>query len=67
VAHVQSWPLLEQLRSLRKPSKYDAELISLAVPALASMMVDPLLNVISAGVLLMCQGLTQPCYSGRKA
>eukprot|EP00775_Hariotina_reticulata_P003936 gene3936-4190_t len=50
-AHVQSWAPLEQLRSWLRPSKYDAELVNLAVPALASMMVDPLLNVISAAVL----------------
>lgn len=38
-----------QLRNLLQPSVYDAELLSLAVPALAAMTLEPLMNVFSAG------------------
>eukprot|EP00879_Flechtneria_rotunda_P015669 GHRR01016391.1.p1 GENE.GHRR01016391.1~~GHRR01016391.1.p1 ORF type:complete len:269 (+),score=96.47 GHRR01016391.1:113-808(+) len=46
----QPWGI-KQLGGVFRPSKYDAELFSLAVPALAAMMLDPLMNVISAAVL----------------
>eukprot|EP00878_Enallax_costatus_P016690 GHUV01017512.1.p1 GENE.GHUV01017512.1~~GHUV01017512.1.p1 ORF type:complete len:216 (+),score=64.64 GHUV01017512.1:297-944(+) len=39
------------IRTLLQPSKYDAELLSLAVPALAAMALEPLMNVFSAAVL----------------
>lgn len=37
------------IRTLLQPSKYDAELLSLAVPALAAMALEPLMNMFSAG------------------
>jgi hypothetical protein len=45
------------LQQLLKPSKYDAELLHLAVPALAAMMLEPLMNVLSAGGLECGQSL----------
>jgi hypothetical protein len=44
-----SWAVPRRLQQLLKPSKYDAELLHLAVPALAAMMLEPLMNVLSAG------------------
>lgn len=43
-----SWAMPSVLHVLQ-PSKYDAELLHLAVPALAAMMLEPLMNVLSAG------------------
>lgn len=40
---------LTHIQKLLQPSKYDAELLSLAVPALAAMALEPLMNVFSAG------------------
>jgi Na+-driven multidrug efflux pump len=39
------------LEQLVQPSQYDAELLHLAAPALAAMLLEPLMNVISAAVL----------------
>lgn len=41
----------QQVTQLVAPSPYDRELFALAVPALAAMLLEPLMNVISAAVL----------------
>eukprot|EP00882_Tetradesmus_deserticola_P004741 GHRQ01004996.1.p1 GENE.GHRQ01004996.1~~GHRQ01004996.1.p1 ORF type:complete len:364 (+),score=144.71 GHRQ01004996.1:1474-2565(+) len=46
-----SWDMPRRLQKLLKPSKYDAELLHLAVPALAAMMLEPLMNVLSAAFM----------------
>uniref|UniRef100_A0A383W375 Protein DETOXIFICATION n=1 Tax=Tetradesmus obliquus TaxID=3088 RepID=A0A383W375_TETOB len=46
-----SWSMPRRLQQLLKPSKYDAELLHLAVPALAAMMLEPLMNVLSAAFM----------------
>lgn len=44
------WSSLQQrVQQVLQPSKYDAELLHLAVPALAAMLLEPVMNVISAG------------------
>lgn len=39
----------QQAQRLTQTSQYDAELLHLAVPALAAMLLEPLMNVVSAG------------------
>lgn len=39
----------QKAQQLTQASQYDAELLHLAVPALAAMLLEPLMNVVSAG------------------
>jgi Na+-driven multidrug efflux pump len=43
----------QQVQRLTQTSQYDAELLHLAVPALAAMLLEPLMNVVSAGEWLV--------------
>lgn len=48
----RAWSSIQQrLQQLVQPSQYDAELLHLAAPALAAMLLEPIMNVISAAVL----------------
>jgi hypothetical protein len=50
----RAWSSIQrQVQTVVQPSKYDAELLHLAVPALAAMLLEPLMNVVSAGMCLM--------------
>jgi Na+-driven multidrug efflux pump len=47
----RAWSSIQrQVQTVVQPSKYDAELLHLAVPALAAMLLEPLMNVVSAGM-----------------
>lgn len=48
----RAWDSIQQsVQRVLQPSPYDAELLHLAVPALAAMLLEPLMNVVSAAVL----------------
>lgn len=48
----RAWDSIQhRVQQLVQPSPYDAELLHLAAPALAAMLLEPLMNVISAAVL----------------
>lgn len=49
-AHMAWSSLQQRTQQMLQPSQYDAELLHLAAPALAAMLLDPIMNVISAGV-----------------